>query len=95
MTIPMQLHTENDELAMNVQDLVQVAAGDDYNALQNKPTLNGVVLQGDVQEKDPTVPDWAKSQTRPVYSAQDVGALGKEDVEELSLTALEQLWNTI
>lgn len=95
MTIPMQLHTENDELAMNVQDLVQVAAGDDYNALQNKPTLNGVVIQGDMKEKDPTVPDWAKTRTRPVYTAQDVGALGIEDVEELSLTALEQLWNTI
>lgn len=92
MTIPMQLQADDRELAMDVRDVVQA---DDYNILKNKPTLNGVVLQGDVQEKDPTVPDWAKSQTRPVYSAQDVGALGKEDVEELSLTALEQLWNTI
>ena len=92
MTIPMQLQADDRELAMDVRDVVQA---DDYNILKNKPTLNGVVLQGDVQEKDPTVPDWEKSQTRPVYSAQDVGALGKEDVEELSLTALEQLWNTI
>lgn len=92
MTIPMQLQADDRELAMDVRDVVQA---DDYNILKNKPTLNGVVLQGDVQEKDPTVPDWAKSQTRPVYSAQDVGALGKEDVEEISLTALEQLWNTI
>ena len=92
MTIPMQLQADDRELAMDVRDVVQA---DDYNILKNKPTLNGVILQGDVQEKDPTVPDWAKSQTRPVYSAQDVGALGKEDVEELSLTALEQLWNTI
>lgn len=95
MTIPMQLQADDRELAMDVRDVVQAASGGDYNTLQNKPTLNGVILQGDVQEKDPTVPDWAKSQTRPVYSAQDVGALGKEDVEELSLTALEQLWNTI
>lgn len=95
MTIPMQLHAENDELAMDVQDLVQVAAGDDYNALKNKPTLNGAVIQGAMQEKDPTVPDWAKTRTRPVYTAQDVGALGVEDVAELSLAALEQLWDTI
>ena len=32
----------------------------DYNKLINKPTLNGEIIQNDMKEKDPTVPEWVK-----------------------------------
>lgn len=91
----MRLEVSSFELPMQTGDVVQLPPETDYNNLTNKPTLDGVVLQGNVHEKDPTVPDWAKHQSRPVYTAQDVGALDKEDVAELSVDALEALWASI
>lgn len=67
----------------------------DYNALENKPVLDGVEFKGYMEERDPTVPSWAKSKTRPVYTAADVGAVGVNDVEEMSIETMEQLWNMI
>lgn len=32
----------------------------DYNKLINKPTLDGEIIQNDMKEKDPTVPEWIK-----------------------------------
>ena len=60
-----------------------------YNDLQNKPYINGVELSGDknllslgiqpagdylTAETDPTVPQWAKSESKPTYTASEVGA---------------------
>lgn len=67
----------------------------DYNVLINKPRLDGVTIQGDMYEKDPTVPDWAKAQTRPTYTANDVGAVATGDIEDITLAALENMWNTL
>lgn len=47
----------------------------DYDELDNKPTLNGVTIQGSMDETDPTVPAWAKTPNKPSYSAAEVGAL--------------------
>lgn len=62
----------------------------DYSDLENKPQLNGVTLEGTkslddigaqpkgnylTTESDPTVPSWAKQETKPDYTAQEVGAL--------------------
>ena len=83
-------------LPMQSEDAVEVPTGDmDYDKLINKPTLNGKVIEGDINEEDPTVSDWAKEETRPVYSAEDVGAISKDDVVEISIEALEQLWNSL
>lgn len=61
----------------------------DYDNLQNKPKINNVELTGNktadelnlqhkgnylTQETDPTVPQWAKSPTKPSYTATEVGA---------------------
>lgn len=67
----------------------------DYNDLKNLPTLDGEIFQGDMHEKDPTVPDWAKKQTRPVYTASDVGAVSKDEVEILSEETLNNIWNSL
>lgn len=49
-----------------VQQLVQ-----DY-LVQNPPK---------VDEKDPTVPEWAKQPQKPAYTAKEVGALAQEDLQ--------------
>ena len=64
----------------------------DYTALTNKPQIAGKELSGNktlddlgIQEKgtyitketDPTVPAWAKAETKPTYTADEVGALPK------------------
>lgn len=63
----------------------------DYNKLINLPTLNGVVIKGEMTEADPTIPDWAKSENPP--SAKDIGALTENDMKSLSGDDIETLWN--
>lgn len=38
----------------------------------------------DLQESDPTVPAWAKTAEKPKYTAEEVGAASKEEVEKLA-----------
>ena len=59
-----------------------------YDDLINKPTLNGATIIGDMEEIDPTVPDWSKASTKPTYTAEEVGAVGDDNaipLEELAL----------
>lgn len=51
---------------------------DNYNDLLNKPSINGIPLVGNYNETDPTVPAWAKTETKPSYSAEEVGAIDSE-----------------
>lgn len=61
----------------------------DYEDLENKPSISGVELSGNKtledlgiqhkgnyleEESDPTVPDWAKKNDKPSYTAEEVGA---------------------
>lgn len=64
----------------------------DYNNLLNRPTFNGSVLEGDVTEKDPTVPAWAKAPVKPQYSAEEVGAIPVS--AGLNAADLEYMWDT-
>ncbi len=60
---------------------------DDYEKLNNIPTLNGVPIIGNINECDPTVPEWAKAEQKPRYCASEVNAVGVEDIitiEELA-----------
>lgn len=88
---------EDDKEAMNmeVRDVEKIPESLDYEDLKNKPSLNGQTISGDMNEIDPTVADWAKSQTRPVYNADDVGAVGKDELVDISIDVLEQMWNSI
>lgn len=67
----------------------------DYEELRNKPKLDGEEIIGDVHEKDPTVPSWAKSTSRPIYNASDVGAVSTDEMQSISIADLETLWNTV
>ncbi len=62
----------------------------DYNQLENRPTLNGKTLEGDVDETDPTVPAWAKNPVKPTYTAADIATADNRSVE----AALAEKTNT-
>ena len=42
------------------------------------------------KETDPTVPDWAKAETKPTYTAEEVGAIGTDELPIAIDTALAQ-----
>lgn len=68
-------------------DVDDAGGTNDYNALSNKPTLNGRIIQGDMQETDPTVSEWAKEAKKPTYTPDEIGALGKGDAIPLEWLA--------
>ena len=78
------------KIAKNAVDNSESGGGtSDYSDLENKPTINGVTLEGNktlddigaqskgnylTSESDPTVPSWAKNPVKPTYTADEVGA---------------------
>lgn len=83
-----------------------------YSELTDKPKINGVELSGEktledlgiqpsgdylTEETDPTVPEWAKAETKPTYTAEEVGALPNttlSTIEEMG-DAITTLSNTV
>lgn len=43
-----------------------------------------------IEEADPTVPEWAKAETKPTYSAEEVGAIAQSDLQAATNAALAQ-----
>lgn len=43
-----------------------------------------------VEETDPTVPEWAKAETKPTYTADEVGAISQDDLQTATNNALAQ-----
>ena len=43
-----------------------------------------------LEETDPTVPEWAKAETKPTYSAEEVGAIAQSDLQAATDAALAQ-----
>lgn len=93
--IQMNIQDESDKLQIEALDEKFVEGTSDYNKLKNKPKLNGNEIIGEVEEIDPTVPLWAKAETRPVYTPEDVGAMAEGSVTNISTTELDELWNSL
>lgn len=93
--IQMNIQDESDKLQIESLDEKFVEGTSDYNKLKNKPKLNGNEIIGEVEEIDPTVPTWAKAETRPVYTPEDVGAMAEGSVTFVSTTEIDELWNSI
>lgn len=93
--IQMNIQDESDKLQIEISDEKFVEGTSDYNKLKNKPKLNGNEIIGEVEEIDPTVPTWAKAETRPVYTPEDVGAMAEGSVTYVSTTELDELWNSL
>jgi hypothetical protein len=92
--IDIEVDGNSDDLNLEVKE--QYGGGtSDYNKLKNKPKLNGNEIIGEVEEIDPTVPTWAKAETRPVYTPEDVGAMAEGSVTFVSTTELDELWNSL
>lgn len=75
---------------MIIKDVFMVSV-DDYEKLKNLPLLDGVVIKGNIKERDPTVPDWAKEKSKPAYTADEVGAIGSADA--MSIKEIDQIFN--
>lgn len=43
-----------------------------------------------IEETDPTVPEWAKAETKPTYTADEVGAISQDDLQTATNNALAQ-----
>ena len=67
----------------------QVGGVRDYEKLDNLPKLNGDTIIGNVVERDPTVPLWAKSASKPVYTPDEI------KMEPIALTDLEPLFDNL
>lgn len=93
--IQMNIQDESDRLQIEALDEKFVEGTSDYNKLKNKPKLNGNEIIGEVEEIDPTVPTWAKAETRPVYTPEDIGAMAEGSVTSVSTTVLDELWNSL
>lgn len=93
--IQMNIQDESDKLQIEILDEKFVEGTSDYNKLKNKPKLNGNEIIGEVEEIDPTVPTWAKAETRPVYTPEDIGAMAEGSVTSVSTTELYELWNSV
>jgi len=65
----------------------------DYRRLVNKPSINGEILEENYDEKDPTVPSWAKAETKPVYTYGETGAVGAEN--ELHFDEIDRMFNAV
>ena len=85
----------NESVQLEIKESFRSPSPTDYEGLQNLPQLDGEVIKGNIHEKDPTVPLWAKEPTRPIYNASDVGAVGRDELESISILELETLWDSI
>lgn len=75
------------EVAMNT------GGTNDYNRLINHPTMDGREIIGDIREQDPTVPEWAKQETKPTYTYDEVGAVGAEN--EIHINEIDRMFATV
>lgn len=48
------------------------------------------IAENPIEEKDPTVPEWAKTETKPTYTADEVGAIAESELQTDINTALAQ-----
>lgn len=82
----------NGEISVSDQKEIyreQVGGTWDYEKLENLPKLDGEPIIGNVQEKDPTVPLWAKAAEKPTYSQEEIG------VGVIPLAELDKLFNSL
>lgn len=91
--IEIDIKDESDHIQLGLNE--EYVGTTDYEKLRNKPKLNGNEIIGEVEEIDPTVPLWAKAETRPVYTPEDIGAMAEGSVTSVSTTELDELWNSL
>lgn len=73
--------------------ILHEVSSNNYRKLINKPTINGTELYDNYDEIDPTVPSWAKEETKPEYTAEEVGAIDED--ASISLTDIKSIWDSV
>ena len=71
-----------------IMDLIKGLGGADPEAI--KTAVAEYLTEHPVEETDPTVPEWAKAETKPTYSAAEVGAIAQSDLQTATDAALAQ-----
>lgn len=73
-TLSTKIGTKQDKLTFDAKPTVNssnpVTSGGVYTALEGKQPVGDYALSSEI----PNVPDWAKAETKPVYTAKEVGA---------------------
>lgn len=81
----------SEDVELKIKEEIYKVHEDDYEKLRNLPTLDGEKIVGNMKERDPTVPAWAKQNSKPSYTADEVGAVGDENA--LSLSEIDEIFN--
>lgn len=71
-----------------LMDLIKGLGGADPEAI--KTAVAEYLAAHPIKETDPTVPAWAKAETKPTYSAAEVGAIAQSDLQAATDAALAQ-----
>lgn len=88
------IYVYTDYGVINNKQIAGLKVGDGLTLLKDVPFIQGYVTPEQISqyEKDPTVPSWAKTPTRPVYTPSDVGAIPEGEIEEIGALELQRLW---
>lgn len=71
-----------------IMDLIKGLGGADPEAI--KTAVAEYLTEHPVEETDPTVPEWAKAEKKPTYTAAEVGAVARTDLQAATDAALAQ-----
>lgn len=81
--------TSDDVFGLSIGE--NISYENDYKKLINKPSINGTVLEGNIDEIDPTIPQWAKEPVKPNYTPDEVSAV--PSTSNISVEELAQIFN--
>ncbi len=91
---PIAFETSDENVDFEIEENIRSGGSSNYEDLSNKPSINGVTLIGNkttsdlgivFEEVDPTVPAWAKQESKPDYTASEVGAFPLTDLGAFSI----------
>lgn len=71
-----------------LMEIIKGLGGADPEAI--KTAVAEYLAAHPIEETDPTVPEWAKAETKPTYSAAEVGAIAQSDLQAATDAALAQ-----
>lgn len=71
-----------------LMELIKGLGGADPEAI--KTAVAEYLAAHPIEETDPTVPEWAKAEAKPTYSAEEVGAIAQSDLQAATDAALAQ-----
>lgn len=73
---------------LKIEELIQELGTPDPEAIA--AAVADYIAKNPIEEKDPTVPEWAKADKKPEYTAKEVGAIAENEFQTAINTALAQ-----